>query len=86
MAEKEAAFCPNCSKPAYRQGKVIVCEHCDASFRFTQEGPRLEQIGPIESRLKVCEEKLGIGATVEAPPAPPAEPDEAEDNDDDDGI
>jgi hypothetical protein len=34
----------------------------------------------------VCEEKLGIGATVEAPPAPPAEPDEAEDNDDDDGI
>lgn len=81
MAEKEAAFCPSCSKPAARQGKVIFCEHCDATFRFTREGPKLSEIGPLESRLKTVEDKLGIGDNHE-PPAdpehndPPADPDE----------
>ena len=85
MAEQEAAFCPNCNKPAIRHGKMILCEHCDASFRFTQEGPRLNQIGPLEARLRTCEEKLGIGA---APPAEPAEPAETDGDDggDEDGI
>lgn len=78
MAEKEAAFCPNCAKPAVRQGKVILCENCDASFRFTQEGPKISEIGPIESRLRTVEEKLGIGTDVKviaAADAPAPEPD-----------
>ena len=95
MAEQEAAFCPNCNKPAVRQGKVILCEGCDASFRFTQEGPKLHDIGPIERRVAALEEKLGIGVTPPAdPPGLQGDPviddddDEAEENenDDDEGI
>ena len=61
MPEQQPAFCPNCSKPAIRQGKVILCEYCDMSFRFTAEGPKLHELGPLESRVKTLEEKLGIG-------------------------
>ena len=74
MAEKEPAFCPNCSKPAVRQGKVIVCEHCDASFRFTKEGPKLHEIGPLESRVRRLEEKIGFTQDVDR-----AEPEEEKD-------
>jgi uncharacterized Zn finger protein (UPF0148 family) len=48
---EELAYCPNCNKPAFRKGKVIVCEFCD------------DQLGPLDARLKTIEEKLGIGAT-----------------------
>lgn len=51
-AKVEPAFCPNCGKPATKRGKVIDCENCDASFRFTQEGARVEQIGAIEELQK----------------------------------
>jgi len=81
MAEQEAAFCPNCNKPAIRQGKVITCEPCDMSFRYTQEGPRLHEIGPLENRIQALEEKIGI--TQPDPLTPdsfdgPAEPAEDE--------
>ena len=79
MAEQEAAFCPSCNKPAIRQGKVIVCEQCDASFRFTQEGPKLHEIGPLESRLKTVEAKLGIGGDGKI--EPPAVVEETEEVD-----
>jgi len=75
MAEKEAAFCPNCNYPAIRQGKVIVCEKCDASFRFTPEGPKLHEIGPLEARLRNLEEKVGLGEAVAPPEKSPAERD-----------
>jgi len=77
MAEQEPAFCPNCSKPAVRQGKVILCEYCDMSFRFTAEGPKLHELGSLESRVKTLEEKLGIGIdgkVVAAADAPGPEP------------
>ncbi len=79
MAEQEAAFCPNCNKPAVRQGKVIICEKCDASFRFTQEGPKLHEIGPLESRVKALEEKAGFGD--EGKTEPPAVVEETEEVD-----
>lgn len=72
MAEKEAAYCPNCNYPAIRQGKVIFCEKCDASFRFTPEGPKLHEIGPLEARLRNLEEKVGLGEAVAPPEKSPA--------------
>ena len=86
----EAAFCPNCNKPAVRQGKVIVCEHCDAEFRFTREGPKLSEIGPLENRIKALEDKIGISSRALEKPVNPApdevqgeetDPDESEEDD-----
>jgi len=51
-------FCPNCNSPAIRKGKVIICQVCDASFRWTQEGPKLVELGPFddhERRIKALE-------------------------------
>lgn len=89
MAEQEAAFCPNCNKPAIRQGKIIICEHCDNSFRYTPEGPKIHEIGPLEKRLSSVEAAIRklLGDNHE-PPAEPPERDEDNDNgdDEDDGI
>jgi len=85
------AHCPNCNGPGIRKGKVIVCEKCDTSFRFTEEGPKVEKLGPfdkLENRVTALETKNGDRVhfvpeklPAEPPPEPlPAEPIE------DDGI
>ena len=88
MSEHEAAFCPNCNKPAIRQGKTITCENCDMKFRYTQEGPRLHEIGPLEQRIGALEATIRTltGDNHEPPPASPAEPPERDEDDDEDGI
>ena len=58
------AHCPNCNGPGIRKGKTIVCEKCDAAFRFTKEGPRVEELGPfdkMDARVTALEEKTGSG-------------------------
>ena len=76
--EAEIAYCPNCNQPAIRRGKVIDCEKCDASFRFTTEGAKVEKVGAIadhESRLRALEEKAGMNqAQPEPEPEPEPEP------------
>ncbi len=42
------AHCPNCNGPGIRKGKTIACQLCDASFRFTKEGPKVEELGPFD--------------------------------------
>jgi len=58
---QELAYCPNCSGPAIRNGKLIVCQTCNASFRFTQEGPKVDELGPLDQlkgRVSKIEERL----------------------------
>ncbi|KKN30917.1 hypothetical protein LCGC14_0829080 [marine sediment metagenome] len=72
------AHCPNCNGPGIRKGKLIICEKCDASFRYTKEGPKVEELGPfdkLQNRVAVLEGK----EAAEPPPVPaqPARPSEA---------
>ena len=71
LDEQQPAFCPNCNKPAIRRGMVIDCENCNATFRFTPEGPKVKSIGKIdelEERVTALEE------VIKPQPLPPAEP------------
>ena len=84
--KEKLAYCPNCNKPAIKRGLVIDCENCDASFRFTPEGPKVKQIGAIddhESRLKLLEEKTGLSQPAQ--PQPAADDDQGGDDDQRDG-
>lgn len=85
--------CPNCDGPGIRKGKLIICEVCDAAFRYTKEGPKVEELGPfdrLENRVTALERKDGDGRIVPAEPpepaAPPGEPIPAEPIEEDDGI
>ena len=80
------AHCPNCNAAGIRKGKTIICQNCDASFRFTKEGPQVEELGPfdkLESRVAALE---GSGITEPPEPEPPepepAKPQPAESEDD----
>jgi len=78
--EQVPAFCPNCNSPATKIGKVIVCEKCDARFRFTTEGYKVKDTGKIDEldgRTKKLEDKV-FGSTPEPEPEPAIE--EAEDD------
>jgi len=91
------AHCPNCNGPGIRKGKVIACQVCDAAFRYTKEGPKLDELGPFddhEQRITQLE-----GGTIAEPPEPakeeppaepeppaPAKPEPAKAHVDDDGI
>ena len=80
--------CPNCDSPGIRKGKLIICEVCDAAFRYTKEGPKVEELGPfdrLENRVTALERKDGDGGIVPAEPIP-AEPIPAEPIEEDDGI
>lgn len=75
--------CPNCNRPAIKRGKVIDCEHCDASFRWTPEGSKVKSIGKIdehEDRIKALEEKAGFNSTVQPLPADQDQDQEVEDD------
>lgn len=94
------AHCPNCNGPGIRKGKVILCQVCDAGFRYTKEGATVDELGPFddhERRISVLE---GSGVIEAQPPEPaeaqppepaeaqPAEPARAQpaETNDDDGI
>lgn len=42
------AHCPSCNGPGLRKGKTILCQICDCSFRYTKEGPKVEELGPFD--------------------------------------
>lgn len=92
------AYCPNCNGPGIRKGKVIACQVCDASFRYTEEGPKVEELGPFddhERRIAKLEGETseGIGKRIaeitesRQPPEPeppePAKPQPPEPSEDD---
>lgn len=53
--ESKKISCPNCSGIAVKDGDVIICESCDATFKVTiVGGARLKEIG----RLDAIEERL----------------------------
>lgn len=89
------AHCPNCNGPGIRKGKTIACQVCDASFRYTKEGPKVAELGPfdkLEARVTNLEGG-GVAEPAEPQPAEPAEPQPAEPAEpqpaepiDDDGI
>ena len=70
----ENAHCPNCGKPAEKNGNKITCVECDATFTITQDKTaRVEKTGVItdlQNRVSALEGNK------------PAEPDPAEDLDD----
>ena len=60
--KQELAYCPNCNGAAMRKGKVIVCQVCNASFRYTAEGPKVAELGPfdeLQGRVSRLEGLLG---------------------------
>jgi len=72
----ELGYCPNCGKPAIKEGNKITCEECDAVFRVTQDGARLEKTGVIkdhERRIAQLEGRLK--------PETQSESDESEEDD-----
>ncbi|KKN06579.1 hypothetical protein LCGC14_1075730 [marine sediment metagenome] len=87
----DLAHCPNCNGPGIRKGKTIACQTCDASYRYTKEGPKLVELGPFDE-LSDRVSKLEGGAAephgpqpaepVEPQPAEPVEPQPAEPEDD----
>ncbi len=79
--ENKPAYCPNCHKPAIRQGNEIICETCDATFTITKkDGAKVKQIGRIE---QVEQDVAALKAKVFDQDAEP-EPESAADSDNDD--
>ena len=77
MAETKIS-CPNCSGIAIKDGDVVVCEACDATFKVTKVGgAKLLEIGRldgIDKRLDRIESLL----PGEEPDPANLEPDPAE--------
>ena len=74
MAENENIYCPNCQKPAQKDGNEITCLHCDAIYSVKKTGSAtVKKLGPIEDH----EQRL---ARLEAllPGQEPAEPEPVE--------
>lgn len=45
-----SVYCPSCGSLAYREGKNIVCEKCDATFEFKKTGAaQVRDIGRLQS-------------------------------------
>ncbi len=85
----DLAHCPNCNGAGIRKGKTIACQTCNASFRYSKEGPKLVELGPFDEltgRVGRIEEALGT-QPAEPDKAQPAEPDKAQPAEpEDDGI
>lgn len=55
-------FCPNCGSPATADGNRITCEKCDAVFKVTQDGTRVQSLGKIadlDKRVSALEGAAG---------------------------
>ena len=59
------AHCPNCNGPGIRKGKTILCEICDCSFRYTKEGPKVEELGPFDELAARVAKLEGSGNVAE---------------------
>ena len=75
------AYCPNCQKPAVREGNDIICTRCDATFKVTKTGAaRVVKIGRLEDlerRQDDTESRLSIlEGSDESPAETPAEQEE----------
>jgi len=70
--------CPNCTGIAIKEGNVIICETCDATFKITKTGgARVKEIGrldDVEKRL----DRLDALLPGEEPNPAELEPDPAE--------
>jgi len=59
---KAAAYCPNCQRPAIKEGNEIFCEACDATFAISRTaGARVKKMGELEEirgRLERIEASL----------------------------
>ncbi len=62
----DLAHCPNCNGAGIRKGKTIACQTCNASFRYSKEGPKLVELGPFDE-LSARVSKLE-GVPAEPPP------------------
>ena len=49
---KETVFCPNCQKPAIKEGDMITCENCDAVFKITKAEAKVKSAGTLEELNK----------------------------------
>ena len=67
----EVAYCPSCGEPAIKEGNKITCEKCDAVFRVTTEGPKLEKTGVLDDHERRLTE-------LEGKASKPAEPEKKE--------
>lgn len=81
MAEEKAkvGYCPNCGEPAIKEGNRITCEKCDAVFRVTENGARIEKTGVLDDH----ERRL---AELEAKVRPQTESESKPKDDEDEGI
>ena len=88
----EILACPSCAgKIQLIKCSRYFCEACDAIFRITREGPKIETVGALDSlteRVGNIEQQIGKSSLSEDPKPPlPATPREAvedpEDLDDD---
>jgi uncharacterized Zn finger protein (UPF0148 family) len=63
--------CPNCGTDKITiEGNHIICPVCDAKFKITTEGPRVEQTGlvtDLQERVKKIETLLSDPSRLQAP-------------------
>jgi len=60
--KKPDAYCPNCQKPAIREGNEIICTRCDATFKITKTGAahvaKIGRLEDLEQRMDRAERKM----------------------------
>lgn len=50
VEELKKVNCPNCLRPAIKEGNKIICETCDATFAFTRTGgAKVVEVGRLDS-------------------------------------
>ena len=90
QAPASDAHCPNCNGPGIKKGQQIVCEQCDATFKFTKKGPMVAELGPfdkLEERVSNLENRTDSGIIPEEDEEPePPRSAQDEIDDDEDGI
>ena len=74
---KELIFCPNCGRRAEQTGtNKLFCETCDAEFKITTHGAKVEGLGKlkeIEKRVSALEGKPPAEDTDDQEDPTPAE-------------
>jgi uncharacterized Zn finger protein (UPF0148 family) len=62
-------YCPNCGSPAIAEGRKIICEACDAVYTVTQDGAKVETLGPFADHEKRIRDLEGKGQPADDLPA-----------------
>lgn len=82
--KSNAAYCPNCQKPATRDGNEITCDRCDAIFTITKkDGAKVKKLGPLQDHEERIS-KIEASVFAEEPEPEPTEPQGGEDDDEPD--